>query len=139
MKLEVEFHKGGDDYRISKLFVNDKQFCFVMEDILREKKIDGKTAIPRGTYQVIINMSNRFKRLLPLLMDVPGFAGVRIHPGNTSDDTEGCLLPGLEIGTVNGRPAVTHSREAFEMLFKKMNEAQARGEEITIELKQTGG
>lgn len=135
MKLEVERYKQGKDFTLSKLFVNDKLFCWIMEDAIRETKIDGKTAIPRGTYSVIITMSNRFKRLLPLLVDVPNYAGVRIHPGNTSEDTEGCLLPGLEVGEIDGKTAVTHSREAFEMLFKKMVEAKGKGENITIELK----
>lgn len=135
MKLEVEQYKRGIDFTLSKLFVNDKLFCWILEDAIRDKKEDGKTAIPRGKYEVIINESIRFKRLLPLLLDIPNYRGIRIHPGNTSEDTEGCLLPGLEVSMIEGKQAVTHSREAFEMLFKKMQEAQNKGEDITIELK----
>ena len=55
-------------------------------------KIKGKTAIPAGKYEVVVTMSNRFKRLMPLLLDVEGFDGIRIHGGNSHDDTDGCLL-----------------------------------------------
>lgn len=65
-----------------------------MEDTVREKKIAGKTAIPEGTYQVIVNRSPKFKRDLPLLLDVPNFEGIRIHRGNTVKDTSGCILVG---------------------------------------------
>jgi len=105
-----------------------------MEDKIREEKINGITAIPRGTYDVIITMSNRFKRLLPLLLNVPNYEGIRIHPGNTSEDTKGCLLPGLSLGTVNEKRAVTNSRQAFEMLFKKIQTSLNKGEKVTIKL-----
>jgi hypothetical protein len=65
-----------------------------LEDTVREKKIAGKTAIPEGTYQVIVNRSPKFKRDLPLLLDVPNFEGIRIHRGNTVKDTSGCILVG---------------------------------------------
>lgn len=106
----------------------DGQFeCFTLEDVVRSKKIPGETAIPAGTYKVIIDMSNRFKRLLPLLIDVPGFAGIRIHPGNTDKDTEGCIL----VGTTHSRDFIGNSRLAFDALFKKMQAAKS----ITITIK----
>ena len=64
------------------LSIDGKFECFTLEDVVRAKKSAGQTAIPAGTYKVIINQSNRFKRLLPLLLNVPGFEGVRIHTGN---------------------------------------------------------
>lgn len=74
--------------------------CWTLEDVVREIpgqpvtawKIKGRTAIPRGTYPMCVTRSNRFGVDLPLLLDVPGFDGIRIHGGNTAADTEGCIL-----------------------------------------------
>lgn len=135
MILQTEVYKTGNDYTISKLSVNGVFFCYIMEDPIMDHKEFGITAIPRGTYNIIITFSDHFQRLLPLLQNVPDYAGVRIHSGNVPSDTAGCLLPGLDIGELGGKVAVTHSREAFEMIFKKMQDAETKGETITIELK----
>ena len=82
------------EYTIGKLYIDGLYFCDTLEDTVREKKIAGKTAIPEGTYQVIVNRSPKFKRDLPLLLDVPNFEGIRIHRGNTVKDTSGCILVG---------------------------------------------
>lgn len=102
MKLTLERVKLGDDFTVGKLSVDDKFVCYTLEDKVREEigvpveqwKVMGQTAIPKGTYPVTITMSNRFKTKLPLLGNVPGFSGVRIHTGNSSKDTEGCILVG---------------------------------------------
>jgi hypothetical protein len=94
--------------------------CFTLEDAERPVKIKAETAIPKGTYKVIINESNRFKRLLPLLLNVPNFEGVRIHSGNTNHDTEGCIL----VGQSRNKEYIGQSRKAFEKLFKKMQKAK---------------
>lgn len=104
--------------------------CYTLEDVVRPTKIKGETAIPAGTYEVQINMSNRFKRLLPLLIGVPNFEGVRIHPGNTDKDTEGCIL----VGDSHAKDFVGSSKVAFERLFKKMQAASKAGEAIEIEI-----
>lgn len=136
MKITTEIFETGLDYTISKLYVDGVYTCFIMEDVIRTgPKVHGRTAIQRGIYNVVVTMSNRFKRLLPLIEDVPGFAGIRIHPGNTSLDTEGCLLPGKTLGKVESRRAVLDSRQAFSELFGKIQEAIGKGEKITIELK----
>lgn len=74
---------------IGELLIDGVFECFTLEDKERDVKIKSETAIPKGTYKVIINQSNRFKRLLPLLLNVPNFEGVRIHSGNTNHNTEG--------------------------------------------------
>lgn len=111
------------------LYQGNEMICCTMEDKIRPQKIAGKTCIPAGMYNIIINRSNRFGRDLPLLLDVPNYTGVRIHPGNTAADTEGCILPGT--GMVNNFQAVTESRKAFEKLFAMM---QAATGPITIDI-----
>ncbi|MFD2717889.1 DUF5675 family protein [Hymenobacter monticola] len=133
MKLEVKSLIHTLKTTISELYVDGRFQCHILEDVTRkttDKKVYGATAIPCGTYKVIIDMSNRFKRLLPLLVDVPGFVGVRIHPGNKAADTEGCLLPGTYDPSV--KDWVSNSRAEFDKLFKRMQANTKKGEAITI-------
>jgi len=97
MKLFLERIYKADTYTIGKLSIDGEFFCHVLEDVVRPKgiKVYGETAIPKGTYQVKLTMSNRFKKVLPLLQNVPMFEGIRIHAGNTNKDTHGCLLVGV--------------------------------------------
>ncbi len=136
MKLLLNRDEFLDTCTMGNLFIDGEPECVILEDVdrhleARGVKVAGKTAIPRGTYHVIINESARFKRRLPLLLQVPYFEGIRIHPGNTSADTEGCLLPGI----FRSGNSVAKSRLAFDALFAKLNAAIGRGEEITIEVK----
>ena len=79
---------------IGQLYLNGKFLCYTLEDVARQEglKIYGETAIPQGTYKVIVNRSNRFQRDMPLLLEVPMFEGIRIHGGNTDQNTLGCVL-----------------------------------------------
>lgn len=77
------------------LIINSKIFCHTLEDIVRQdpkEYIKGDTAIPSGRYQVELTFSNRFQRVLPLIKNVPGYEGIRMHSGNTTKDTTGCVL-----------------------------------------------
>lgn len=130
MKLHLIRDIFGDHYTLGKLYIDNEEFCYTCEDKVREKKIYGVTAIPTGTYKVIVTWSNRFQKILPLLMDVPGFAGIRIHSGNSDADTDGCILVGLE-RTAEG---VARSRDAMAKLMPKLNDAFHNNEEITIEV-----
>lgn len=105
---------------IGDLSVNGRFECFTLEDLERHNKIPGETAIPKGTYPILLTHSPRFKRNMPLLVNVPGFDGIRIHPGNSDKDTEGCILVGT--GVVDDR--LTSSVTAFDRLYLKL--AQAR-------------
>lgn len=121
MKIVVRRLHHSDTTTIGEMQVDGVFQCYTCEDIERELKVPGKTAIPKGTYDVIINMSNRFKRLMPLLQNVPNFSGVRIHPGNTAEDTEGCILVGRTRNIKNGTIyTVGESRKAYTKLFEKM-------------------
>lgn len=124
MKLLLKRLHKTENSTIGELYVDGKFECYTLEDKEREVKIKGETAISKGTYKVIINQSNRFKRLLPLLLNVPNFEGVRIHSGNTNHDTEGCIL----VGKTRSKDFIGQSRKAFENLFAKMQKAK----EITI-------
>lgn len=97
MKVEVKRTFKGTEYTIGKLYIDGHYLCDTLEDTVRSAgvKIAGKTAIPAGTYKVRKTMSPRFKKILPEILNVPGFTGVRIHAGNTATDTDGCLLLGL--------------------------------------------
>ena len=130
MKLQVIRTMCGADCTIGELLVDGEHECYTLEDVVRPdgEKIFGKTAIPYGTYSVAITFSHHFQRDLPLLVGVPNFDGVRIHPGNTASDTEGCLL----VGKHYTAGAVTESRLAFDTLFTKIRDAISGGEEVTI-------
>lgn len=110
------------------LYVDGKHECFICEDAVRDSKIKGVTAIPEGRYEIIINMSPRFKRELPLLLNVPNYEGVRIHSGNTESDTEGCLLPGKTRNS-NG---VFSSVIATNNLILKIRMALQAGKKVFI-------
>jgi len=134
MNLLLNRETFTDKSTIGSLLIDGHFFCYTLEDVVRGgNKIPGKTAIPYGTYKIIINMSNRFKQLMPQLLDVPKFEGIRIHSGNTAEDTEGCILVGFK----KGIDIVTESRLAFKCLFASFQSAINHGERITIDIKKT--
>lgn len=102
MNLILKREYFGDTFTVGKLYKDDQYIGYTLEDKVREVtgepveawKVFGNTAIPIGVYNVTVTLSNRFKMKLPLLNGVPGFSGVRIHTGNSSKDTEGCILVG---------------------------------------------
>ena len=135
MRLELNRIAKKPLYTIGKLFVDGKYFCDTLEDrcrdLDREEKVMNETAIPAGVYEVIVNVSAKFKRKLPLLLDVPHFTGIRIHRGNTDKDTSGCILVGenKQLGRViNSTPDELRLTEMLER-------AMLSGEKITIEVK----
>lgn len=136
MNLQLERLQCGRDFTIGSLSVDGAWECWTLEDQLRPPgvKVPALTCIPAGRYVVQLTMSNRFKRVLPLLRDVPMFEGIRIHAGNTSEDTEGCILVGQDR---LGR-SIGHSVKAFDALFAKMNEADRKGALIFIDIDNGG-
>jgi len=127
VNLRLIREPSRDGCTMGVLFVDGAYECFVLEDVIREQpgqpvsawKVPGDTAIPAGRYKVVRTRSPRFGKVLPLLEKVPGFEGIRIHAGNRSADTEGCLLP----GRARGPGMVMESRMAFEALDQKLRHA----------------
>lgn len=132
MRLRLERTWCGQKCTIGTLYLDNKAECFTCEDVVRPdgEKLYGETAIPAGVYNVVITPSKRFRRDLPLVENVPGFEGIRIHPGNTAEDTDGCIL----VGVAKTPDSVTHSRQAFDSLFRKITESLGAGEKVTIEI-----
>ena len=132
MELQVKRIAKRDTYTIGRLYIDGERFCDTLEDRVRdlskEAKVKGRTAIPTGRYRLVLTYSPRFKRILPLLVDVPFFSGVRIHRGNTAKDTEGCILVGFnrEVGKVL-ESAVTEQK-----LMAVLQNAANKGEQIYI-------
>ena len=126
-------------YTIGKLYIDGEYFCDTLEDKDRgltdgmtvseisKIKIKKETAIPTGTYKVTITYSNRFKKNMPLINNVKGFEGIRIHSGNTNQDTEGCILVGFN--KVKGN--VINSRDTYNKLFSILSKSN----NITITIK----
>lgn len=116
---------------ISEVFVDGIRECFFLEDKdrgliqsmnleeIKKLKVYGETAIPKGRYEIVISYSERFKKKLPLLLNVPGYEGIRIHTGNYAEHTHGCLLP----GKIASKDSVSESTVAFNALFEKIDKA----------------
>lgn len=111
----------NDDSTIGKLHLDGNFICDTLEDRCRNIKIKDKTAIPSGTYEVIIRYSNRFERELPALLEVPYFDGILIHPGNTSHDSSGCILVGDR--DKHNPNFVGNSRNTFAVIFPMIQES----------------
>lgn len=153
MKLKIDRAWKKDTYTIGKFFVNGIRLCESMEDkdrglnssmalpLIKAAKIYGKTAIPTGTYKVVLTVSQKFKSrswaakyggLVPEILNVPGYEGVRIHPGNTAEDTLGCILPGDN--KVKGK-VINSTKRFYELMDKYLVPAWSRKEDITIVIK----
>ena len=141
MKLTLKRIALRSTYTIGRLYVDGNYFCDTLEDTVRdlnkngkfdngEKKVYAKTAIPYGTYEIKWTYSPRFKKYTPQLMNVPSFDGIRIHSGNSSTDTEGCLL----LGENKKVGMVLNSRATINKFYPLIKEACSNGK-VTIEIK----
>ena len=136
MKLHLQRTERGDRYTMGRLAIDGEPFCDTLEPTDRhleaatmrpEQKVFGQTAIPTGTYPVVLTYSPRFKCTLPLLKNVPHFEGIRIHTGNTSADTAGCILVGRRLHS--GR--LTDSRQTMRQLMTTLTH-RPQEQEISI-------
>jgi len=138
MQIIVKRDTPTENSTPGRLFVvehgKERFVCYTLEDIPRAIKIPGKTAIPVGEYQVTISHSARFKRQLPLLHAVPNFTGIRIHGGNTHENTEGCLL----VGRVrNSSDRISNCAPALSEVMRLISNATDRRERVTIRIEAT--
>ena len=117
MKLYLLRKFKGTDYTIGQHFIDGEYFCDTLEDVVRDSKIKHETAIPAGTYKIELTFSAKFKKILPILLNVPNFEGIRIHAGNTKSDTSGCILVGEN--KVKGK--VINSLKTMEVLMWKLS------------------
>lgn len=143
MELTLNRELFSENSTIGTLLIDGKKECYVLEDFdrgldstmseaeIKSKKMYGETAIPAGRYEIVINYSNSFKMELPLLLNVKGFSGIRIHVGNTKKDTFGCLL----LGRKRSLDYVSDSKVAFKALFPKIKMALLKGEKVFITIK----
>ena len=135
MKLKLVRNTFTDISTIGKLSVDDEYFSETLEDTDRKledggTKVYGKTCIPRGTYDVVLNFSNRYQKVMPQVMDVPGFESIRIHPGNSAVDTDGCIL----VGSTRSTDFVGNSVVTFDRLMGILEDTYDRQEPITLEI-----
>jgi hypothetical protein len=139
IKLFVARGTKAKTHTAGKMYWNGELLCYTLEDPVREIKgkpvaewkIKGETAIPEGKYRVILTKSPRFKRILPEVLNVPGYTAVRIHAGNQTKDTDGCIL----VGMYDGNEAdnwLGSSRKAEDLLVAKIQEAINTGEEVWL-------
>ncbi|MCE6992114.1 DUF5675 family protein [Dyadobacter sp. CY323] len=146
MEIQVIRKWRGKNSTLSTIVLDGKQVGYCLEDVdrgltqemplpdIQKIKIHGRTAIPEGRYQVLVTHSMRFKKLLPILLTVPGFSGIRIHSGNGHKDTEGCLLPGLKYQHISDEYQVTNSRDLFNSLFTQIQAALRAKSEVWINI-----
>jgi hypothetical protein len=131
-----------DEYTIGRLLVDGEYFCDTLEDKVRdynkdgdlldegESKVYGRTAIPYGKYSIVVSRSPKFKRDLPLLLNVPHFSGIRIHAGNYPKDSEGCIL----VGENKIRGGLLNSRLYERELTSWLRMWQRMGEDLWINI-----
>lgn len=153
MIVRIDRRWKKNTYTVGILSLDGVRFCETLEDrdrglrkdmsdrVIAQVKVPGETAIPAGSYPLRLDIiSPKYSAIgwyrslcggrMPRVIDVPGFSGVLIHPGNGPEDTRGCVLVGRN--TVKG--GLTKSRDTFAELYRRMAEAVGRGEPLTLEI-----
>jgi hypothetical protein len=132
MELKLNRIFLGSSATIGELYIDKKYIADTLEDRVRPEgeKVYGKTAIPEGTYEVKLTYSPRFKKILPEILNVPNFSGIRIHSLNKAEESEGCI----GVGEWNGKDTnwISNSRIAFNELMSLLQKAANNKEKITI-------
>ncbi len=122
MTLTIKRIRQYPTSTLGELYVAGNFQCYTLEDTVRTgQKVPGNTAIPTDSYSLVVDLSQRFGRMMPHLLNVPDFEGIRIHCGNTDKDTEGCILVGQGY---NQDGTLQESRLAFDPLFTILSQCQ---------------
>jgi hypothetical protein len=126
MLLELKRRPSDDKCTIGDLFINRVWFCNTLEDIIRAHgvKVDGQTAIPPGEYIIELDFSQRFQKVMPHILQVPMFEGIRIHPLNWAQETEGCV--GVGLTDAEHPDMILHSKDTFAKLMPLLESAFGR-------------
>ena len=132
MRIEIKRDTFTDNSTVGKMYIDGAYFCETLEDVDRKledggTKVYAETCIQRGTYTLVIDYSPKYKKNMPHLLDVPQFKGIRIHPGNTDDDSEGCIL----VGRTRDTDFIGHSKLTYNELIIKLRDATDKIE-VTI-------
>lgn len=142
IKLTLKRFAFKDKYTIGRLYINGLYFSDTLEDkdrglydwlsegYIKEIKVKHQTAIPYGIYKVLWSYSPKYKRMMPEVLNVKGFSGIRIHSGNTADDSSGCILLGFnkEVGKV------LDSRKTCKKFYEIIEECYNKGASIQLEI-----
>jgi hypothetical protein len=131
MELLLQRDQSDSVCTLGTLFVDGTFECYTLEDVVRDHKVYGQTAIPAGRYKIVLVQSYHFNRIVPMLQDVPNYDRIYIHSGNRASDTLGCIL----VGHVKGKDEILQSHIAFDPLFVKIQKAYMNAEEIWITVK----
>lgn len=127
---------AGENYTLGRMYLDNVFFCHTCEDEDRflenhvTEKVYGRTAIPRGSYRAITSMSHHFGRILPEVLDVPGYAGIRIHGGNRAEDSLGCVL----VGKVRTSSGIAQCADTVQRVINAIDDAEELGIETWLEI-----
>ena len=139
MHITVQREESHNDATLGKLYTNGSFFCDTLEDVIRELpgvpvaqwKQYGKTAIPAGIYELTLEKSPRFGPDTMTVNGVHGFDKIRVHAGNSDEDTHGCLL----VGVRNSDCTIAQSRLTLSALKQRVMADIAEGKTVLIEYK----
>lgn len=143
MEIQVRRFAFKESYTIGRMSIDGEKFCNTLEDVVRDlkdydhdgqfdNKVYGQTAIPCGTYQVVISYSPKFDKRLPELLNVPGFTNIRIHCGADAKHTEGCIL----IGENRQKGRLTNGPYYQGVLVDLIDERIKNGEQCRISIRE---
>lgn len=137
VREQTQSRPGGESYTLGVMYRNNVRFCQTCEDADRflekvgvKAKIKGVTAIPRGRYKLVTSMSHRFGKVLPEVLGVPGFSGIRLHGGNRAEDSEGCIL----VGKVRTSSGIAQCADVVKRIIDLIDEAADHGEDTYLEI-----
>lgn len=117
IETQIYRYPSTNKTTLGEWWMDDNFFCYTLEDVVREKKIPKITAIPAGRYEIKITKSPKFKQDMPILLNVPGYEGIRVHWGSNSSNTDGCIIVGDE---TTEDEKILNSKQTYKLFFSKL-------------------